>query len=119
MRRTYVHEAVLVMHPEADLQAPGAAITVELCGHWEHPPPCPLAAHHTRSEQVGDRVVLRTLFATEPAAEQVVRDRIDLALTAGQTHGPDGAVTHWRLHSSRRSDLTAEEAGHAQRLTTT
>jgi hypothetical protein len=25
-----------------------------------------------------------------------VRDRIDLALSAGQMHGPDGAVTHWR-----------------------
>ncbi|WP_406164826.1 hypothetical protein [Streptomyces sp. NBC_00996] len=31
MRRANVHEAVLVMHPDADLQAPGAAITVELC----------------------------------------------------------------------------------------
>ncbi|MFD7444479.1 hypothetical protein [Streptomyces sp. NPDC059909] len=117
MRRTYVHEAVLVIQQDADLQAPGAAITVALCGHWEHPPPCPLAAHHTRAERVGNRVLLRTLFATEPATEHVVRDRIDLALSAGEMRGPDGTVNRWRLHSSRRGDVTAAEAAHAERLT--
>lgn len=119
MRRAYVHEAVLVMQPDADLRAPGAAITAALCGHWEHEPPCPLAAHHTRAERVGVRVLLRTLFATEPATEHVVRGRIDLALAAGRMQGPDAGVTRWRLHSSGRSDLTAEEAGSAERLTNT
>lgn len=37
----------LSMSPGADLAAPGAAVTVALCGHWKHEPPCPLAAHHT------------------------------------------------------------------------
>ena len=33
------------MEPDADVQAPGAAVTVALCGHWEHEPPGPLAPH--------------------------------------------------------------------------
>ena len=44
----FVHEAFLSMAPGNDIAAPGAAITVELCGRWEHEPPCPLAPHHTR-----------------------------------------------------------------------
>ena len=31
------------MEPDADVRAPGAAVTVVLCGHWDHEPPCPLA----------------------------------------------------------------------------
>lgn len=105
------------MQPGADLRAPGAAITAALCGHWEHQPPCPLAAHHTRAERIGDQVHLRTLFATEPDAEPVVRQRIDHALSGGQLEGPDAVITRWHLHTSQRSDVTAEEAGHAERLT--
>ena len=34
--------------------APGGAITVALCGSWDHEPPCPLAPHHTRAHRSGD-----------------------------------------------------------------
>ena len=106
------------MQPDADLGAPGAAITAALCGHWDHQPPCPLAAHHTRAERVGDQVHLRTLFATEPDAEHVVRQRIDHALSGGQLHGPNAmTTTHWQLRTSQRSEVTADEASHAERLT--
>ena len=117
MRHAFAHEAVLVMQPDADLRAPGAAITVALCGHWDHQPPCPLAAHHTRAERTGDRVRVRTLFAAEPEAEQIVRQRIDQALSAGHLEGPDAVVTHWRLDTSQPSEVTAEETDHAERLT--
>ncbi|GAA3094054.1 hypothetical protein GCM10017687_00500 [Streptomyces echinatus] len=105
------------MEPDADLQAPGAAITVALCGHWEHPPPCPLASHHTRAERAGERVLLRTLFSTEPAAEHVVRDRINTALSACQLSGPDGTITRWRLEHARPSEVTVAEMDAAERLT--
>ena len=105
------------MGSDADLRAPGAAITAALCGHWNHQPPCPLAAHHTRAERVGDQVHVRTLFATEPEAEHLVRQRIDHALSDGQLEGPDAVTTRWQLHTSRRSEVTTEEAGHAERLT--
>lgn len=107
------------MQLDADLRGPGAAITVALCGHWDHQPPCPLAPHHTRAERVGDQVHLRTLFAAEPDTEPVVRQRIDLALSGGQLQGPDGVTTCWQLSTSHRSSVTAEETDHAERLTRT
>lgn len=106
MRVAYAHEAVLVMDPDDDLRAPGAAITVELCGHWEHEPPCPLAAHHTNAYRVGEQVRIRTLFASDPTDEDVVRNRIDQALARG----------HWRLESSGPAEVSAGEAAHAERL---
>ena len=36
----YAHRAVLVIPDGDEPAAPGGAITVELCGHWEHEPPC-------------------------------------------------------------------------------
>jgi len=106
MRVAYAHEAVLVMDPDDDLRAPGAAITTELCGHWEHEGPCPLAAHHTNAYRVGELVRIRTLFASEPAHERTVRDRIDRALAQGQ----------WRLESSGPTEVSPDEAAHADRL---
>lgn len=104
------------MEPGADVRAPGAAITAALCGHWDHEPPCPLAPHHSRARRVGAEVHLRVLFAAEPELESAVRQRIAHALSGGQLSGPDGVTTHWRLHDSNRSDVTAAETDHAERL---
>jgi len=38
VRQAFAHEAVLVTEPDADVRAPGAAVTVALCGHWDHEP---------------------------------------------------------------------------------
>jgi hypothetical protein len=116
MRQAFAHEAVLVMAAEQDERAPGAAITVELCGHWEHEPPCPLAPHHTATERRDERVYLRVLFAVHGEQEAEVRRRIDSALAAGQLTGPEGNVTHWRLDSSRPAPLSGDEDRHAARL---
>lgn len=116
MRAAFVHEAILSMAPEADLRAPGAAITVALCGHWEHEPPCPVAPHHSRADRVGDEVRVRTLFVAEPEAEPAVRELIDRALAGGQLHGRQGARTQWQLRSSRPGVVSAQERGHARRL---
>jgi hypothetical protein len=117
MRQAFAHQAVLTMGPDADIRAPGAAVTVALCGHWEHEPPCPLAPHHSQAERVGSEVHLRTLFAAEPEMEAVVRQRIDLALSGGRLRDPDGVTAEWRLRSSQRSVIAPQETEHAQRLT--
>ncbi|MGC5022508.1 hypothetical protein [Micromonospora sp. DT47] len=117
MRQAFAHEAILLMAPDADTQAPGAAITMALCGHWEHEPPCPLASHHTRADRSDGEVRLRILFAAEPELEDTVRQRIDLALSRGQLPGPEGAHTRWQLRISRRSEVSPEETNHATRLT--
>jgi hypothetical protein len=104
------------MAPDQDAAAPGAAITTALCGHWEHPPPCPLAAHHTRATRDGDTVHLRILFAARPADEATVRRRIEAALAAGTITGPDDAA-HWRLVRAAAAPVAPDEADHARRLT--
>jgi hypothetical protein len=105
MRHAYAHEAVLLMPPDSDIRAPGGAITVALCGHVDHQPPCPLAPHHTGADRVGDEVHLRILFATEPDNETLVRERIDRAL-----------ADEWPVRVSGPSEVTAVEADHAERL---
>jgi hypothetical protein len=116
MRVAFAHTATVTMEPDADPRAPGAAITVALCGHWEHEPPCPLAPHHTDATRVGDEVHLRVLFAAESAAEQSVRWQIDAALQGGELRGPDGTVTHWRWRASRPDQVADGERDHGERL---
>jgi hypothetical protein len=39
-RAAYAHDAFVILDPGEDTRAPGGAITVALCGHWDHEPPC-------------------------------------------------------------------------------
>jgi hypothetical protein len=104
MRQPFAHDAVIALAPDADIAAPGGAVTAELCGHWEHPPPCPLAPHHTAAQRRGDQVHLRILFATEPEREAEVRARIGRALATGE------------VRSSAAGVVRQEEQAHAGRL---
>lgn len=117
MRLPFAYQALLLMGPGSDARTLGAAITLELCGSWDHDPPCPpLAAHHTRSQRDGDRLRVHVIFVCEPADETEVRRRIILALQAGTITGPDGAISHWVLRESAARSLTRQEAEQAQRL---
>ncbi len=93
------------MGPDDDTAAPGAAITLALCGGGEHEPPCPLAPHHTAARRSEDAVHLRVLFATDPAQEDEVRRRITEALAA-----------RWPVRSSGAGTVATGEAAHAARL---
>lgn len=116
MKKAFAHDASLQLAPGGDDGAPGAAITVALCGHWEHEPPCPLAPHHTHAERVEDELRLRTLFAVEPQLEGEVRRRIDAALASSQLVGPDGATTRWRLRSTAPGEVLEADLEHGGRL---
>ena len=116
MREGFAHDAVLSMGPDADLRAPGAAITVGLCGHWEHEPPCPVAPHHSNAERAGEQVRVRVLFAAAPEHESAVRALIDEALSHGALQGPDGTTTAWQLLSSRPGVVRDQERAHLGRL---
>lgn len=115
MMTPYVHQALLVMSPDADLDAPGAAITLKLCGSWDHSPPCRVP-HHVHPERTGTTVSLRVFFATEPDNEQDVRHRIDQALAAGRVADRAGASTRWEICSSAAAELSPSEAARARRL---
>ena len=71
------------MAADADIGAPGAAGTKELCGHWDHEPPCLLAPHHSTATQTSSGVQLRVLFAVEPELEQAVRRHSEAPLSEG------------------------------------
>lgn len=115
MRAPYVHEATLVMSLEADVDAPGAAITLKLCGSWDHKPPCPLP-HHTHAERTGTTVSLRVVFATEPENEEDARRRIDEALRTGSVIGRTGSSTQWEFSGSRAAEMSPSEVSRARRL---
>jgi hypothetical protein len=115
VREAFAQEAVLTMDPRADEHAPGAAITVALCGHWEHHPPC-RTPHHTFADRDGSQVRVRILFAAEPERADSVRHDIDQTLASGRLTGPDGQSTRWELQSSQDSSVQVDEADHAQRL---
>jgi hypothetical protein len=115
MRQAFAHEAVLVMEPGADVRAPGAAVAVGLCGHWDHEPPCPLAPHRVSVDEHDGELRMRILFAAESDTEGEVRQLIDRALS-GQLEFPGGFTTPWRLHTSWASEVSAEETDRAVRL---
>jgi hypothetical protein len=116
MREAYAHDAVVVIDPDGDPAAPGGAITVALCGDWDHPPPCPLAPHHTAAVPAGDAVALRVLFAADPAQESRVRSLIEQALAGGRATGPDGRTTTWTLRSAAAGEVRPDQMEHAGRL---
>lgn len=116
MRQAFAHDAVLMMEADADLRAPGGAVTAALCGHWDHQPPCRLAPHHSRADRAGGEVRVRVLFATEQDMETAVRQRIESALSSGHLQGPDGVITRWQLRYSQHSEVRTEEMDHAELL---
>jgi hypothetical protein len=114
--RPFAHRAVLALSPGADRGAPGAAVTVALCGSWEHEPPCPLAPHHTGVDGPDDALAVRVLFAAAPDDEAEVRRRIDEALEAGETPGPDGGISRWSVLETAPDVVRESEREHAARL---
>ena len=116
MRTAFAHDAAVDMDADADLAGPGGAVTLALCGSFDHAPPCPIAPHHTRAERRDDGVAVRVLFAVEAPREAEVRARIDEALATGSCTGPDGTRTRWTFRGSAPSAVTEPERAHAGRL---
>jgi hypothetical protein len=97
MAPVHAHEAVLELETEDAAAAPGAAVTVELCGHWQHEGTCRWP-HRTRVTSLVDRVLgVRVLFAAPTSELDEVRSRIVAGLNRGELTGPDGAAHRWRV----------------------
>jgi hypothetical protein len=104
----FVVEAELELSVGFDPAAVGAAVTAELCGHWEHDGPCRWP-HNSAIAAGRDPARFRTLFvAAEPEAS-VVRDRVETVLRSN---------FGWRLASVRSRAPTDDERVLAERLTT-
>jgi hypothetical protein len=119
VRETHAHEARLELDPDGDERAPGAAVTVALCGHWDHDPPCPVPHRSDVVARDGDRLTVRVLFACPPSDTDGVRAAVTAALTAGELPVPTpdgGAPTRWRVIDHQPTALTEGELPLAARL---
>ncbi len=94
MKQTCVHCADVLLEPGADSAAPGGAVTLALCGSWDHPDPCRWP-HHTSAEWADRQGRVRVVFLAAPEDEARVRTQIERALAGGTCLGPDGKSNHW------------------------
>jgi len=101
-----VHEATLDLERGTDPRAPGGAVTVALCGHWEHEGACRWP-HHTSISDIGSERVARILFVAARSDVAEVRKRIREALDS---------VAGWRLLQDGPAPLNDDERELARRL---
>ena len=99
MLPVHAHEAVLELDSDADTDAaaPGAAVTVELCGHWEHEGTCRWPHCTTLVSRAGRALTVRVLFAAPEPERDEARRRIAAGLNRGELAGPGGQVHRWRV----------------------
>jgi hypothetical protein len=80
-RHALAVDVELVLNPGEDSRAPGAEVTVALCGHWQHNGPCRWP-HNSRIHTGADAARLRTVVVVpDDERSQIVR-LIELALRA-------------------------------------
>ena len=96
---TYSHQVAyrIALASSADPRGPGGAVTVTLCGHWDHEGPCRWP-HHTAieaSDGAGHEVTVQ-FDAPEQEREQVIA-LIEGALQKGEQLGPEGQISSWVL----------------------
>src|SRR3954464_2452948 len=120
MHTAFAHNAPVILAPDGDAAAPGAAVTVALCGHWEHEPPCTVPHHTSVAGRDGGGLLVRVIFACPPDDADGVGATVSSALAAGSlgVPGPEGRVpAPWRMLEQGRSTLTLQERPLADRLT--
>lgn len=94
-RRPWVHEAIIDLQSDVDPRSVGAAVTVALCGHWEHEGPC----RWPHNNEIVDGL-FRTLFVCAVDDEPEVRARIRTAL---------GQASEWRVVTERARPVADSE----------
>jgi hypothetical protein len=120
-RGAYAHTGTVRLTSGA-ADAVAAAITVALCGRWDHDGPCPLAPHHTSwhpDPSTPAIIHTRTIYAVQAARQHDAVDHIREGLAAERLVAPDGATATWRLLDDRPSPIEPHEVDHADRLAAT
>jgi hypothetical protein len=105
-REPHVREAILELARDVDPAEVGAAVTAELCGHWEHEGPCRWP-HNNCIEPDSAPARFRTLFIAPSAEANEVHERIDHALRS---------AAGWRVLTSRERAVATDELELAKRL---
>ena len=97
---SFTHEAELALSGSSTPGAPGGAVTMALCGHWEHEGACTWPHHTSVVSGTPGTVTVRVVFSCEDDDEHRVRRLIKGALRAGAVVGPHGCET-WTLLDER------------------
>jgi hypothetical protein len=97
MAPVHAHEAVLELEADADAAAPGAAVTIALCGHWQHEGTCRWPHRTSVISQDGRVLHVRILYAASAAEQHEVGSRIATSLNRGELAVFDGRVQRWRV----------------------
>lgn len=104
----YVLEAELELAEGCDPAAVGAAVTVELCGDWEHEGPCTWP-HNSDIDASIHPALFRTIYVAGADEETEVRRRIEQSLGNG---------SGWTLVDVRCRAVAEHERELADRLAT-
>ena len=104
--RGHVHHADVAFSAEADARAPGGAVTVALCGSWDHEGSCRWP-HQTSVDASLTPAPVRVVFVADDDELVDVRRTIESALGSG-----DG----WTAVAMRVDTLTADETKLVERL---
>lgn len=103
---TFVIEAELELSPGLDPASIGAAVTTELCGHWEHDGPCRWP-HDSAVDPTRSSALFRTLYVAAATEAPEIHDRIAGVLEAG---------SDWSLVSICSRPVAEWERALAERL---
>lgn len=106
--RAYVVEADLLLSDGLDPGAVGAAVTAELCGHWEHDGPCRWP-HNSAIDAAHAPARFRTLFVAGEDEAASVRARIESALRG---------ATAWHVVALGERPVAEHERALGERLRT-
>jgi hypothetical protein len=117
-RGSFVHEATLLLSADADHNAPGAAVTAQLCGHWEHEGVCRWPHHTAVDRRDGDELTLRIVVIADPADEDEVRERVRAGLRRDSLE-VGVRTTTWTVLADAPAALRAGELALAERLAST
>lgn len=90
---------LIEMSPGGDTAAMGGAVTVALCGHWDHEGPCRWPHFSSVSAVAGDIHRLVVEFTAPEDEREQVQARIDAAVHGGEQAGPDGHISRWSVRS--------------------
>lgn len=96
----------------------GAAVTVALCGHWEHEGPCRWPHYTSVTARSGQSLRVRVIFASTAGEEPAVRRLIQGALDEGRL-GSELRASRWTVVTQGQSELRPEEERLAGRLLST
>ena len=106
MNETYAHKLTfhlsLSVEGACDSRAPGGAVTVALCGHWDHEGECRWPHLSTITEGDDGCHELIVQFDASLEEVEVVEEKVREALEQGRLIGPDGRETTWSLKKGCR-----------------